>query len=177
MATGHSIQELPHADTHWILLTISGVGITQIQSCCFSPSSPRWRGLTGPRRGGHFIKLPWEGLSWVSRTRRNWILKRWPGGASGQSSALLISLKNSRTGTSLVAQWLRICLPMQRTRVRALVWEDPTCRGATKPMRHSYWACVLEPASHNYWAREPQLLSLPSATREATAMKSPSTAT
>ena len=35
---------------------------------------------------------------------------------------------------SLVAQWLRICLPMQGTRVRALVWEDPTCRGATKLM-------------------------------------------
>ena len=26
---------------------------------------------------------------------------------------------------SPVAQWLRICLPMQGTRVRALVWEDP----------------------------------------------------
>ncbi|KAJ8788880.1 hypothetical protein J1605_005176 [Eschrichtius robustus] len=35
---------------------------------------------------------------------------------------------------SLVAQWLRICLPMQGTRVRALVWEDPTCRGATGPL-------------------------------------------
>ena len=43
---------------------------------------------------------------------------------------------------SLVAQWLRICLPMQGTRVRALVWEDPTCRGATKPMCHNYWACA-----------------------------------
>ena len=41
-------------------------------------------------------------------------------------------------GTSLVAQWLRIHLPMQRTRVRALVREDPTCRGATKPVRHNY---------------------------------------
>ena len=40
--------------------------------------------------------------------------------------------------TSLVAQWLRIRLPMQGTRVRALVWEDPTCHGATKPMRHNY---------------------------------------
>ena len=39
---------------------------------------------------------------------------------------------------SLVAQWLRICLPMQGTRVRALVWEDPTCRGATGPMSHNY---------------------------------------
>ena len=29
-------------------------------------------------------------------------------------------------GASLVVQWLRICLPMQGTWVRALVWEDPT---------------------------------------------------
>ena len=39
---------------------------------------------------------------------------------------------------SLVAQWLRICLPMQGTRVRALVWEDPTCLGAARPVSHSY---------------------------------------
>ena len=37
---------------------------------------------------------------------------------------------------SLVAQWLGICLPVQGTRVRALVQEDPTCHGATKPVRH-----------------------------------------
>ena len=41
-------------------------------------------------------------------------------------------------GTSLVAQWLRIRLPMQGTRVRAPVQEDPTCRGATKPVHHNY---------------------------------------
>ena len=51
---------------------------------------------------------------------------------------------------SLVAQWLRIRLPMQGTRVRALVREDPTCHGATKPMRHNYRASSLE-------ARKPQL--------------------
>ena len=39
--------------------------------------------------------------------------------------------------TSLVAQWLRICLPMQGTQVRSLVQEDPTCRGATKPVCYS----------------------------------------
>ena len=50
-------------------------------------------------------------------------------------------------GTSLVAQWLRICLTMQGTWVRALVWEDPTCRRAT--------------------AHAPQLLSLRAATTEA----------
>ena len=41
-------------------------------------------------------------------------------------------------GTSLVVQWLRIRLPMQGARVRALVQEDPTCREATKPVRHNY---------------------------------------
>ena len=39
-------------------------------------------------------------------------------------------------GTSLVEQWLRICL--QGTQVQALVQVDPTCRGATKPVRHNY---------------------------------------
>ena len=68
------------------------------------------------------------------------------------------SLKICRTGTSLVAQWLSIHLPMQGARVRSLVWEDPTCREATKPVRHNYWACTLELASHNYWACVPQLL-------------------
>ena len=43
---------------------------------------------------------------------------------------------------SLVAQWLRICLPIQGTRVWALVWEDLTCRGATRPVSHNYWACA-----------------------------------
>ena len=42
------------------------------------------------------------------------------------------------SGASLVVQWLRVCLPMQGTRVRALVWEDPTCRGATRPVSHNY---------------------------------------
>ena len=39
---------------------------------------------------------------------------------------------------SLVVQWLRIHLPMQETRVRALVREDPTCRGATKSVSHNF---------------------------------------
>ena len=40
-------------------------------------------------------------------------------------------------GASLVAQWLGVRLPMQGTRVRALVWEDPTCRGAAGPVSHN----------------------------------------
>ena len=46
--------------------------------------------------------------------------------------------ENTEKWASLVAQWLRIRLPMQGTRVRALVWEDPTCRGATRPVSHNY---------------------------------------
>ena len=46
--------------------------------------------------------------------------------------------KCKEKGDSLVAQWLRICLPMQGTRVWVLVWEDPTCRGATRPVSRNY---------------------------------------
>ena len=53
---------------------------------------------------------------------------------------------------SLVAQWLRIRLPMQGARVRTLGLEDPTCCRATK-------------------ARVPQLLSLPSRVCEPQLLK------
>ena len=46
--------------------------------------------------------------------------------------------KKSCLVASLVAQWLRIRLPMQGTQVRALVREDPTRRGTAKPVRHNY---------------------------------------
>ena len=60
--------------------------------------------------------------------------KRFPSPVSGNSHS---SVKRQGDRTSLVAQWLRIRLPMQATRVRALVREDPTCRGATRPVRHT----------------------------------------
>ena len=54
-------------------------------------------------------------------------------------SILKTSFKPNRLPrASLVVQWLRIRLPLQGTRVRALVREDPTCCGATKPVRHNY---------------------------------------
>ena len=63
---------------------------------------------------------------------------------------------------SLVAQWLRVCLPMQGTRVRARVQEDPY-------------------VPRSSWAREPWPLSLRvrslcSSTGEATAVRGPRTA-
>ena len=53
-------------------------------------------------------------------------------------SGLIVDYQNLLTRASLVAQWLRICLLMQGTRVRALVWEDPTCCVATRPVSHNY---------------------------------------
>ena len=44
------------------------------------------------------------------------------------------------------------------TRVQSLAQENPTCRRATKPVHHSYWACALELGSCNYWTHVPQLL-------------------
>ena len=41
-----------------------------------------------------------------------------------------------------MAQWLRLHLPIQGTRVGSLAWEDPTFHGATKPLSHNYWARV-----------------------------------
>ena len=80
-----------------------------------------------------------------------------------------VELKKLLWGTSLVVQWLRIRLPMQGTWVRSLDWEDPTCRGATKSVRHNYWAHTrhnywsphaLGPTCCNYWARMPRARAL-----------------
>jgi len=54
---------------------------------------------------------------------------------------------------------------MQRTQVRSLVQENPTCSGATKPVRHSYWSLgsqapmLCNKGSHHsekptHWTRE-----------------------
>ena len=114
---------------------------------------------------GHNWEIRWWEPSWVWQQRGHWSGQRCRVTAPSSSlpgqehfSSLLPAAFKEWVRGFLVAQWLSICLPMQGTRVRALVWEDPTCRGATKPVCHNYWACALEPTSHNYWARVPQLL-------------------
>ena len=58
-------------------------------------------------------------------------------------------IKSNSWGTSLVAQWLRIHLPVQGTWVWSQVEEDSACFGATKPVCHNYWASALEPVLCN----------------------------
>ena len=50
------------------------------------------------------------------------------------------SCRTSSSGAFLVAQWLRIWLPMKETQVQPLVlWkEESTCWGAVKPLHHSH---------------------------------------
>ena len=79
-------------------------------------------------------------------------------------------------------QWLKIHLPVQGTWVRALVQEDPTCRGATKPCStttepalQSPRATTTEPTCHNY--PSPRAQSPCSTMREATTVRSWHTAT
>ena len=62
--------------------------------------------------------------------------------------------------TTLVVQWLRIRLPTREPWVQALVQEDSTCHGATKPVCHNY-------LSLHSRACEPQLLRLRATTTEA----------
>ena len=80
-----------------------------------------------------------DGITRNEKNTASWYFKKWI------------------SGTSLVAQWLRIHLPMQGTQVQALVREDPTCCGATKPVSHNCWSLC--------------------STREAAAVRNPHTAT
>ena len=56
---------------------------------------------------------------------------------------------------SLVAQWLRIHLPMWGTWVQSLIQEYSTCHEATKLIYLNYWALTLEPSSCNYYTWVP----------------------
>ena len=73
---------------------------------------------------------------WGKQPRLRWT--SWHSPAEGRAS-----LGRSRTGqhdqegcagASLMAHWRRSHLPMQETWVQSLVWEDPTCLRATKPV-------------------------------------------
>ncbi|KAJ8787082.1 hypothetical protein J1605_023114 [Eschrichtius robustus] len=74
--------------------------------------------------------------SLCSATREAAMNTRIPSHPSRSNST--VTSVSKTPGTSLVAQWLRIRLPMQGTRIRALFEEDPTCRRATKPVCHNY---------------------------------------
>ena len=74
---------------------------------------------------------------------------------------------DSLTGISYSTQlwgllwWSSGCshLPMQGTWVQSLVWENPACCGAMKPMHHNYCVCVPQQDKPPQLAWAPQLES------------------
>ena len=68
----------------------------------------------------HFFSPSPVGI--ISSRIRSFIL---PG--SWRGGSLQEALLEMPQGASLVAQWIRICLPMQGTWILSLVWVDPTC--------------------------------------------------
>ena len=53
--------------------------------------------------------------------------------------------KNKVGGTSLVVRGLRIHLPMQGTRVQAVIWEDTTCQLPLSPCSRFHVSQLLKP--------------------------------
>ena len=137
-----------------------------------SPGGLGGRGEQGAGWGSTGRFLPWE-----CHGQRSLVgYSRWGCKELDMTEQLTLSLfKKAWEGLPLVAQWMRICLPMQGTTVQSLTWDDSTCQGATRLVPHSSWACSR--------ARKLQLLSLCAAAtetraracawREATSMKSP----
>ena len=56
----------------------------------------------------------------------------------------------------LAAQWKRICLLNQETRVWSLIQEDPTCHGAAKSVCHNCWACAVDSGTASTAAAHPR---------------------
>lgn len=63
-------------------------------------------------------------------------------------------------------QWWKSACQCRRHGFNPLIWRDPTCPRAAKPVPHCCWACALEP-------RETQVLSPYSTVGEATAVRGP----
>ena len=73
---------------------------------------------------GHFDLFPSHFNSWGNHFQCN-----------------IITLKKIYGGY-VVVQRLWICLPIQWSWLQSLLWENPTCHGATKSMCHNYWTHV-----------------------------------
>ena len=80
------------------------------------------------------MKVPYVGFSQKKKTilKNSLLIKK------KKKTHNKATFKKQGLWTPLVVQWLRIRLPKQGTRVRALAGQDPTCRGTTKPMSHNY---------------------------------------
>ena len=112
----------------------------------------RWEG-PGGARGDPASSESSSRLGWERDDGESSHLPRQTRGPAGEEQGVSATptafQKEDGGGSSLVAQWQRIHLPTQETRVRSLVHEDPTGCGATKPALQLL-SCALDPESHDY---------------------------
>ena len=101
--------------------------------------------------------LAWSDLAWL-KWLHDWSDLAWTDLAWNDFMTEVTSWLKWLSVHALVAQWSRICLSVHESQVQSLVWEDPACHGATKPVSHNYWICDLEPGGCNHWAHVLQLL-------------------
>ena len=76
--------------------------------------------------------------------RRQGIRERKQRRVSGTHEETQVQTEKIRRGLSLLAQWQRIRLPMQRTQLASLTPEDPANCGAAPPVTHKHRGLSLE---------------------------------
>ena len=59
---------------------------------------------------------------------------------------------NNHLWTSLLVEWIRIHLPMQRPWVQSMVWEDSICREELSSLSTTTVAHTAGPACCSYWS-------------------------
>ena len=121
-------------------------------------NSGRWCGTGKP--GGAAVHGVMN-MTW--QLNSNNVSSQWDCRGQGERTRCLNSNRKWISGTFLVAQWLRLHMSMQGTRVWTLVQDDPTCCRVANPVCRNYWA--LYTMSHN--TLEPALWK-----REATSVRS-----
>ena len=126
---GSSSSSFPHSfpfSSFFLFLLLSNhLQPSLLLSTCSAPLYP------------HFFCQPLLSLG----GRCNFVWKETSAHNRDAASEPQVTLQKWETQTSLAVQSLGICLPMQGTRVRPLVWEDSTLCWAIKPVH-------LEPEVH-----------------------------
>ena len=102
----------------------------------YDGSDALWHPSLGQESSSSFNHVHWNPLRGLSYHKKS----DWPEATMLVRPHVDVLLNSSNWGTFLIVQWIRIFLPMQRTRVQSLVWEDLTCLRATKHMHHNYWS-------------------------------------
>ena len=122
-------------------------------------NSKFWRGC-GEK--GIFLHCSWEHKLEQTLRRTVWrFLKKLKIELPHDLAIPLLGIYSDKSiirGVSLVAQWSRMCLPMQETRIWPLVWEDPTCQQRNYTCAPQLLNLCSKAGNHNYWGHTPQLL-------------------